>query len=59
MTRMLDAKHKGHYIGDMRKLPKEARARILHLLAGQNRRILAGGLERGSIKKLGVRLGPG
>ena len=29
---MLDAKHKGHYIGAMRKLAPEARARILHLL---------------------------
>ncbi|GFO82713.1 MAG: transposase [Methyloceanibacter sp.] len=33
---MLDAKDTGHYIGSMRKLPKEARAHILHLLCEGN-----------------------
>lgn len=33
---MLDARHKGHYIGGMNKLPKETRARILHLLCEGN-----------------------
>ena len=33
---MLDAKHKGSYIGSMNKLPREARAHILHLLCEGN-----------------------
>ena len=32
----LDAKHNGHYVGGMRKLPASERARILHLLCEGN-----------------------